>query len=144
MRATCSSIANCRNVVYYQIQHSPLVPKRYKRDGLLLKIYSQAFPFGSNSFNSLLTNRRQYLSGMSSYEALKSKWQKRQDTDTVVFGASRDEAISKLKKVRLPPTTFFSFPTSRTMNNVYAKFYSKHLENCCANGRRVYGQGMGY
>jgi len=110
MRATCSSIANCRNVVYYQIQHSPLVPKRYKRDGLLLKIYSQAFPFGSNSFNSLLTNRRQYLSGMSSYEALKSKWQKRQDTDTVVFGASRDEAVSKLKKVRfypLPP--FFHF-----------------------------------
>ena len=40
------------------------------------------------------------------YDALKTKWQKRQDTETVVFGATRDAVVTKLNRlvqtVRLP------------------------------------------
>ncbi|CAG8534286.1 8286_t:CDS:2 [Paraglomus brasilianum] len=33
------------------------------------------------------------------YDALKTKWQKRQDTETVVFGATRDAVVTKLNRL---------------------------------------------
>ena len=33
------------------------------------------------------------------YEVLKAKWKKRQDTQTVVFGATRDAVVTKLKSL---------------------------------------------
>ena len=36
---------------------------------------------------------------MSAYDVLKTKWRLRQDTDTMVFGATRDEAIAKIQNL---------------------------------------------
>jgi len=48
------------------------------------------------------------------YEVLKAKWKQRQDTDTVVFGATRDGVVTKLKQlaqtVRLYLPHFFPIP----------------------------------
>jgi hypothetical protein len=35
----------------------------------------------------------------SQYDVLKAKWKRRQDTDTLVFGTSRDDAIAKINRL---------------------------------------------
>ena len=55
------------------------------------------------------------------YDVLKAKWKQRQDTDTTVFGATRDEAVTKIKNLAqevrfLPPPLHPFLLNRRTIN----------------------------
>ena len=62
------------------------------------------------------------------YDVLKAKWKQRQDTDTTVFGATRDEAVTKIKNLAqavrfLPPLpSFFVKPSNKKLKRCVILF----------------------